>query len=300
MIQKRAYSKIDQLKISDSGCGSAMPVIEPTSNDVLFGRGGATNKHEGNRKFRHLCWKNQGRYLQADLDGKSDLAEEMVAEWTSQSPPGRFLKQDAKSGLWYIVSEKDQRRKASSTLREVKPGWAHFTSENLSNMKKQKPKTSKIAGIKRLKSLPVSGSKKKLKLVTTTKKEMMSYSAGPLTQYAYGKYGPNISFNSRKYIDGNDTDATAEESDSSVEGLQRSFNYDPAETPQEEGFGDIGYTFQRQLFNEAGDSLGWFEGLIVHILPGECRKCLYYANGFVEDLSLADLKEIVQKMSLLH
>lgn len=290
MTQKRAYSKIDQLKISVNG------VIEPTMNDVLYGRGGATNKHEGNRKFRHLCWKNHGRYQLADLDGKADLAEEMVAKWTDQSPPGRFLKQDRKGGLWYSVSEKDARRKASSTLREVKPGWAHFTSENLSNMKKPKPKAPKTSGIKRLKSLPVKSGQKKLNHITTMKKKMMSYSAGKLTQQqAYGDFGwPNVSFNSRKYIDGNDTDATAEESDSSVEGLQRSFRYAPTGTPRKEGFGDIGYAFKRQLFDENGRSLGWFEGLIVHVLPGEFRKCLYYANGFVEDLSLADLEELAQ------
>jgi len=288
MTQKRAYSKVVELKMSDNG------VIAPTMNDVLFGRGGATNKHEGNRKFRHLCWKNQGRYLHADLDGKAYLADEIVAKWTAQSPRGRFLKHDGKS-LWYNVSEKDARRKASSTLREVKPGWAHFTSENLSNMMKPKPKASESSGIKRSKSLPVSGSQKKFKHTTTNKNKMTSISAGPLTQQACGKNGwPNVYFNSRKYIDGNDTDATAEESDSSVEGLQRSFIYDPAETPQDQEFGDTGYIFKRQLFNEDGESLGWFEGQVVHSLPGEFRKCLYYANGFIEDLSLADLNELAQ------
>ncbi len=31
---------------------SESPVDDPTPNDVLFGRGGMTNGHPGNRKFR--------------------------------------------------------------------------------------------------------------------------------------------------------------------------------------------------------------------------------------------------------
>jgi len=61
-------------------------------------------------------------------------------------------------------------------------------------------------------------------------------------------------------------------------------------------FGDIGYTFSRRLESENGEDLGWYVGNVVDILKGreKDRKCLYFAIGFIEELSLADLTELAQ------
>ena len=95
--------------------------------------------HPGNRKFRFLCWQNWKQYKQVDVDGKSMLAAEVVETW--QSGGGRFLKQDIQTGSWYVVSLKDAKRKANSTLRECKPAWAHFGPVGLEPSKKSRART---------------------------------------------------------------------------------------------------------------------------------------------------------------
>mmetsp|Transcript_31381 Transcript_31381/g.71829 ORF Transcript_31381/g.71829 Transcript_31381/m.71829 type:complete len:152 (+) Transcript_31381:259-714(+) len=140
---KRVYAKF----ASGAELRARGEATDPTENDLLFGRGGATNKHPGNRRFRYLCWQNWKRYKQNDVDGKSVLAAEVVETW--QSVGGRFLKQDV-NGLWYVVSLKDAKRKANSTLRECKPAWAHFGPDGLEPCNKSRTRTT--FGLKRPRS----------------------------------------------------------------------------------------------------------------------------------------------------
>lgn len=49
------------------------------------------------------------------------MALEVVKKWRAQSPPGRFLKVDDKTGLWNDVGDKKAREKTSQALREKAP-----------------------------------------------------------------------------------------------------------------------------------------------------------------------------------
>jgi len=93
-------------------------VDEPRPQDVLLGRGGRTNNHDGNQ--RYLCAKAvlQPRYLAAIKPDKTAISQELVDAVTKWG--GRFLKQDKNHPeRWYEVSDQVARKKASQTLREI-------------------------------------------------------------------------------------------------------------------------------------------------------------------------------------
>lgn len=111
-------------------------ITHPGPNDILFGRGGGTTSHSGNIKFRKLVATHKLRYLAATKADKPSVARDVVKEWRSMDPPGRFLAKvdgseddsNCNSGLddsdrggnavWYDVGEKKAREKASQSLRE--------------------------------------------------------------------------------------------------------------------------------------------------------------------------------------
>lgn len=107
---------------------STSSIVRPSGNDILCGRGGGTNAHPGNIKFRKLVAAHKLRYLAASKSDKPGVARDVVREWRAMDPPGRFLaKMDGKNirnpddeapVLWYDVGDKKAREKASQCLRE--------------------------------------------------------------------------------------------------------------------------------------------------------------------------------------
>lgn len=99
-------------------------IIKPGENDVLFGRGGGTNNHPGNIKFRQLCFEHKFRYLAASKVDKPKVAREVVAVWRNQNPVGRFLTKasrdsaQGKEEVWHDVGDQKAREKSSQCLRE--------------------------------------------------------------------------------------------------------------------------------------------------------------------------------------
>jgi hypothetical protein len=85
-------------------------------NDVLLGRGGATNNHSGNHNFRILVAANQEEYLQARKHEKVIIARRIVAE--IQNNGGRFLQSGMSKDHWEEVSDKRAQEKTSQALRE--------------------------------------------------------------------------------------------------------------------------------------------------------------------------------------
>ena len=55
-------------------------MVVVNEKDVLFGRGGATNNHMGNRKFRSLISKHQEEYLLVKKTDKKSIAISIVNE----------------------------------------------------------------------------------------------------------------------------------------------------------------------------------------------------------------------------
>lgn len=97
---------------------SSQPVPEPTEHDVLFGRGGMTNHHPGNRRFRDIISLHRPDYISAIKIDKPKVARRIVQAIRAGSPPGRFLKRNARDGLWYDVGDRTAAEKASQALRE--------------------------------------------------------------------------------------------------------------------------------------------------------------------------------------
>jgi len=97
-------------------------VVYPGHNDVMCGRGGGTNNHIGNVRFRQLVQGHKLRYLAAPKIDKPRVAREVVQIWRSLDPPGRFLTKtkvdNGDSSPWHDVGDKKAREKASQCLRE--------------------------------------------------------------------------------------------------------------------------------------------------------------------------------------
>lgn len=96
-------------------------IKDPHDNDVLYGRGGGTNHHPGNKRYRKMVEDRKLDYVNSKRLDKPLVALEIIREWRAQEPPGRFLKIDEKTGLWLDVGDKKAREKTSQALREKAP-----------------------------------------------------------------------------------------------------------------------------------------------------------------------------------
>ncbi|KAL7521276.1 hypothetical protein ACHAWX_005954 [Stephanocyclus meneghinianus] len=93
--------------------------LEPTDLDILRGRGGLTNRHPGNMKFRDEARKLRSEYRHCDTSRQEKFALSQRLVKIVKEYGGRFLeKGDDK--LWHEMSIKAARKKASQVLREEK------------------------------------------------------------------------------------------------------------------------------------------------------------------------------------
>jgi len=103
------------------------PIVEYIENimpeDVLSGRGGATNSHSGNRAFRSLVKGHQERYLQAKKRDKPAVASKIVEMIRKKN--GRFLRRCETNPqgkvLWIDIGDDRAREKTCQALREGAP-----------------------------------------------------------------------------------------------------------------------------------------------------------------------------------
>ncbi|KAI2512181.1 hypothetical protein MHU86_2268 [Fragilaria crotonensis] len=84
-------------------------------NDVLCGRGGATNNHVGNKMFRSMVNEHQAEYLAAKKRDKALVSQRIVR--LIRQNGGRFLRR-TDDGLWTDVGDKKATEKTSQALRE--------------------------------------------------------------------------------------------------------------------------------------------------------------------------------------
>lgn len=99
------------------------PIAEPNENDVLCGRGGRINAHEGNVQFREIVVANKKEYLAKSTKKleKAHIAARVVEYIRTMNPPGRFLKEDADTGMWFDIGDAKAIKKAGQALREDAP-----------------------------------------------------------------------------------------------------------------------------------------------------------------------------------
>ena len=100
-------------------------IPRPTPEDILAGRGGGTNRHEGNIRFRdearrlRIIYKDE----QTDRRTKYVISQELVTRVGQYN--GRFLEK-GHDGRWYEMDENSARKKASQVLREEKWDWVSY------------------------------------------------------------------------------------------------------------------------------------------------------------------------------
>lgn len=82
------------------------------------GRGGLTNHHKGNKRFRDIVALHRADYVRAPKIQKPSVARVIVRAIRNGEPPGRFLRKDDKTGKWVDIGDKKAAEKTSQALRE--------------------------------------------------------------------------------------------------------------------------------------------------------------------------------------
>jgi len=112
--------RIEELKIKYKDW-PLKDIKDPHENDVMYGRGGGTNHHPGNKLYRQMVEDRKVKYVNSKRLDKPLVALEIIREWRGKLPPGRFLKHNDKTGSWDDVGDKKAREKTSQALREKAP-----------------------------------------------------------------------------------------------------------------------------------------------------------------------------------
>ena len=114
---------------------STFYIDEPTELDVKMGRGGGTNQWAGNAHYRQVIEENKRQYMNAAKDDKTVIAQSVIDQINEEG--GRFIRSDPASGRWFVVDNKEARKKASQALREEN------TPESRALKRKKYPKKKK-------------------------------------------------------------------------------------------------------------------------------------------------------------
>lgn len=118
-------------------------IVNAHDHDVLYGRGGNTNHHQGNKRFRDMVKYNKERYYKSPKKDKNKVAMEIVETIRLQKPSGRFLEKD-ENGFWQDVGDKKAIQKTCQALRDVNPGF--IESDNFQPMQ--------VASVKHARPIP--------------------------------------------------------------------------------------------------------------------------------------------------
>ena len=103
--------------------------IEPTENDILFGRGSKSNKHPGNIFFREKARELGSWFISCSSKEEKYKVSEVLVEFI-KGENCRFLKK-VPDGLWYEVVGNDTRKKASQALRDQSSAASSLLTTNV-------------------------------------------------------------------------------------------------------------------------------------------------------------------------
>lgn len=88
-------------------------------SDILCGRGGKSNHHAGNKRYRQVVCEMKTDYRSTSAKkAKTGLSRAIVDHVCDYG--GRFIKKDTPNGRYYLLSKADARKKTSQALRETK------------------------------------------------------------------------------------------------------------------------------------------------------------------------------------
>lgn len=116
---ERQESSVDcdvQTEIEAKENDATGPAVEPTENDVLFGRGWITNTRKGNVSFRNEALKLRSWYEASNKEEKSSISELLLESMKSQGH--RFLELCIEDGLWHEVTENRAHKMARQALKK--------------------------------------------------------------------------------------------------------------------------------------------------------------------------------------
>ena len=96
-------------------------IADPNENDVLCGRRAGNYNHAGNVQFRDNIHSKKKEYQAPSTKKheKASIVSGIVNDIRTMDPPGRFLKEDKGTGLWFDIGEAKAREKTSQALREA-------------------------------------------------------------------------------------------------------------------------------------------------------------------------------------
>ena len=92
--------------------------IEPTEEDVLYGRGKGFMYHSGNLRLQELVQENFERFEDSRIESKKQVSWSVVRK--VQAEGGRFLKFDSEREVWTVVSDDNARKKVSHAMRDLR------------------------------------------------------------------------------------------------------------------------------------------------------------------------------------
>jgi len=95
--------------------------VKVHAHDILSGRGNGANQHSGNIYFRNLICQFKRKYILSEPAIKKQITSQVFHIVRSRDPPGRFLRQKAKSGEWTELDRETALRKTAQALREKAP-----------------------------------------------------------------------------------------------------------------------------------------------------------------------------------
>jgi hypothetical protein len=89
-----------------------------TDHDVLFGRGGRSNHHQGNKIYRDKVTEMQEHYRRDCVKNEKTKVAQTIVDFITIGCRGRFLELDKDTKRWYVVPNIMARRKVGQALRE--------------------------------------------------------------------------------------------------------------------------------------------------------------------------------------
>merc|ERR1712151_732774 len=99
--------------------GERIYIDQIFDSDVLCGRGGKSNHHPGNKRYRQVVSEMKMTYQKTEGKlKKTDLSLAIVDYVYNYG--GRFIKKDAAKNQYFILTRGEARRKTSQALREQK------------------------------------------------------------------------------------------------------------------------------------------------------------------------------------
>lgn len=120
--------------------------ITPHDHDVLCGRGNNINQHKGNIYFRHLVKQNEVQYAASRKEDKPTFAEFIYNSIVNRTPPGRFIKQDASTGVWADIGKRKSIDKVRQALRENVPKIEKTLKQETAKRLEEAAKRMEVSG----------------------------------------------------------------------------------------------------------------------------------------------------------